>query len=168
MGENVETFCIPAWFLALYSMRGSSRLRSGSQGEVRRPGMGQRTKVPPFHWVLFALILLLGTFGSEGKKLQLQAGKSHKDNRDTNKWIPLSTDLTLGAQKEFELSHQKGNDLPIRFVDQALTKMPRDEDLVHKKKSQEDGILKRRHGIPQVICFPALLLYFFMISRRAE
>ena len=130
--------------------------------------MGQRTKVPPYHWVLFALILSLGNFGSEGKKLQLQAGKSHKGNRDTNKWIPLATDMTPGAQKKFPRLNQKGDDLPIGFVDQALTKMPRDEDLVHKKKSQEDGILKRRHGIPQVICFPALLLYFFMISRRAE
>ena len=126
--------------------------------------MGQGTKVPPFHWALFALILSLGTFGSEGKKFHQKASKSHEDNWDTNKWIPLSTDLTLGAQKEFELSHQKGNDLPIRFVDQALTKMPRDEELVHKKKSQEDGILKRRHGIPQVICFPALLLYFLAVT----
>ena len=119
--------------------------------------MGQGTKVPSFRWVLFTLILSLGTFGSEGKKFQQKAGKSHEDNRDTNKWIPLPRDLTPGAQKEFALFNQKGDDLPIRFVDQALTKMPRDEDLVHKKKSQEDGILKRRHGLPQVILIAILL-----------
>ena len=127
--------------------------------------MGQGTKVPPCHWVLFTLILSLGTFGSEGKKFQQKAGKSHEDNRDTNKWIPLPRDLTPGAQKEFALFNQKGNDLPIRFGDQALTKMPRDEDLVHKKKSLEDGILKRRHGLTQVdfhpqFCFLRPLVMF--------
>ena len=110
--------------------------------------MGQRTKVPPYHLALFTLILTLGTFGSEGKKLQQQSVKPHKDNRDTDKWIPLPSDLTPGAQKESELINQ--NHLPIRFVDQAQTKMQRDEDLVHKTKSQEDGTLKRRHGFPQV------------------
>ena len=114
--------------------------------------MGQRTKVPPFHWVLFALILSLGTFGSEGKKFHQKASKSHEDNWDTNKWIPLAMDLTPGAQKEFALFNQKGDDLPIRSY-QALTKMPRDEDLVHKKRSQDDDILNRRHGLHQVICF---------------
>ena len=113
--------------------------------------MGQGTKVPPFHWVLFTLILSLGTFGSEGKKFQQKASKSHEDDRDTSKWM------------EFELFKQKGNDLPIRFGDQALTKMPR--DLVHKKKSLEDGILKRRHGLTQVdfhpqFCFLRPLVMF--------
>ena len=118
--------------------------------------MGQCTKVPPYHWALLTLILSLG---SEGKKLQQQSGEPHEDNRNTDKWIPLSTDLTPGARKEFELSNQKGNDPPIRFVDQALTKMPREEDLVHKKKSQEeDGILKRRHGLPQVDRHPQSIL----------
>ena len=107
--------------------------------------MGQGTKVPPFHWVLFTLILSHGTFGSEGKKFQQKASKSHEDDRDTSKWM------------EFELFKQKGNDLPIRFGDQALTKMPR--DIIHKikKKSQENGTLKRRHVIPQVILIAILL-----------
>ena len=121
--------------------------------------MGRRTKAPPFHWALFTLILAIG---SEGEKLQQQTVQPHEGNQDTNRWIPLPRDRIPGAQTEFELMNQKGDGPPIRFVDQALIKMQRDEDLVHQKKSQKDGILKRRHGLPQVGFHLAFKSYFYV------
>ena len=111
--------------------------------------------VPPFHWVLFTLILSLGTFGSEGKKFQ-------QDTGETPRWLPLSADPTPGAEEASELTNAREDHLTPGFVDQKQ-KTKKTGDFVQQKRDEDDDILKRRHGFYQVDIQP-----IYSLIRRCQ
>ena len=75
-------------------------------------------------------------------------GKPHQENRQTQRWLPLPADPTPRAEKDSELPKH------LTVAEQIPTKRPRDADLLPRKKYEQDGILKRRHGFSQVDIHP--------------
>ena len=83
------------------------------------------------------------------KPHQDKISKPHQDSGETPRWLPLPADPTPGAEKDSEVTRKVY--LTPAFVDQTpKNKKPGDKDLVHQKKEEHNGILKRRQGFHQV------------------